>query len=426
MPGTGRWRRSWSLGALSQARRVLLEALVAEHVSIHGGDPEKSLAALAADRSTRESLARFGDPEIEASLVHVGSRSTDFGLAEETATCSVGTATSDGQRFRILRPHAQGGLGAVFVALDAELHREVALKQILDRHADDHSSRQRFVQEAEITGGLEHPGIVPVYGLDEPGTGLGRRGPTRLAVGRLQFGRDALLHLDGEAAVRGQRHRRNVAHRATGRVPGALALEPSLERPLETIALKAMALAPADRYASARAVAEDIERWLADEPVLAHRENWVARAARFGRRHRTFATGAGVFLAVAVVALLAGTLLIDRQPPRPSATRRGCPPKSAPEANLALARKVVDEMYTQVARELGNVPRMDAYQRDLLDRAVRFYERDVSTQSSDPAGRSTAAKTWLTAAKIDRTLGGVDPPGRPPRARLRAGGPDWG
>jgi serine/threonine protein kinase len=43
--------------------------------------------------------------------------------------------------------------------------REVALKQILDRHADDPMSRQRFVVEAEVTGGLEHPGIVPVYGL---------------------------------------------------------------------------------------------------------------------------------------------------------------------------------------------------------------------------------------------------------------------
>ena len=51
------------------------------------------------------------------------------------------------------------------MALDAELHREVALKQILDQHADDPVSRARFLLEAEITGGLEHPGIVPVYGL---------------------------------------------------------------------------------------------------------------------------------------------------------------------------------------------------------------------------------------------------------------------
>ena len=76
-----------------------------------------------------------------------------------------GSVTSDGQRFRILRPHARGGLGAVFVALDSELDREVALKQLLDDRAVDPVSRSRFLIEAQITGGLEHPCIVPVYGL---------------------------------------------------------------------------------------------------------------------------------------------------------------------------------------------------------------------------------------------------------------------
>ena len=97
--------------------------------------------------------------------------STEDGDADRTASYSVGAATSDGQRFRVLRPHARGGLGAVFVALDTELHREVALKQILDQHADDPVSRQRFLLEAEVTGGLEHPGIVPVYGLGTYGDG---------------------------------------------------------------------------------------------------------------------------------------------------------------------------------------------------------------------------------------------------------------
>src|SRR5262249_27651855 len=88
-----------------------------------------------------------------------------------TTTLSVGAVTSEGQRFRLLRPHARGGLGEVFAALDVELHREVALKQILEQHADDPASRQRFVLEAEITGGLEHPGVVPIYGLGTYGDG---------------------------------------------------------------------------------------------------------------------------------------------------------------------------------------------------------------------------------------------------------------
>ncbi len=69
------------------------------------------------------------------------------------------------KRFELVRPHAGGGLGIVSVARDRELNREVALKEIRPRHADDFNSRARFLLEAEVTGGLEHPGIVPVYSL---------------------------------------------------------------------------------------------------------------------------------------------------------------------------------------------------------------------------------------------------------------------
>jgi serine/threonine-protein kinase len=159
-------------GAIDAATHALLEALAKKHLEVHDGDAEKSLAALAIGASTREVLARVGDPEIQASLSQVGSGSSPAEPdAENTASYLVGSATGEGQRFRVLRPHARGGLGAVYVALDTELHREVALKQILESHADDRTSRSRFLLEAEITGGLEHSGIVPVYGLGTYGDG---------------------------------------------------------------------------------------------------------------------------------------------------------------------------------------------------------------------------------------------------------------
>ena len=148
--------------ALSLDRHTLLDALVVAHLKQHDDDPQKSLAAVSSVSSVRNDLQMIADANVQASLMQLGAVDP-----YATRSPTVGTPTSSGTRFRILRPHAKGGLGEVFVAQDEELHREVALKEIQDRHADNQDSRTRFLLEAEITGGLEHPGIVPVYGLGQ-------------------------------------------------------------------------------------------------------------------------------------------------------------------------------------------------------------------------------------------------------------------
>jgi serine/threonine protein kinase len=142
----------------------VLEALVEELVRLHDDDPARSLGAIASLEPTCEDLARITDPDLHASLTRVITRERDGAIG--TRGCRwVGTPSTSGFRFRILRPHAEGGLGRVYLARDEELRREVALKQIQDRHAHDPTSRARFLMEAELTGKLEHPGVVPVYGL---------------------------------------------------------------------------------------------------------------------------------------------------------------------------------------------------------------------------------------------------------------------
>lgn len=66
---------------------------------------------------------------------------------------------------------ANGGIGRVYVACDRELNRRVAVKRIQPKFASDVRARIRFAQEAEITGELEHPAIVPIYhyGISEEG-----------------------------------------------------------------------------------------------------------------------------------------------------------------------------------------------------------------------------------------------------------------
>ncbi len=68
-------------------------------------------------------------------------------------------------RFDQFRFLAKGGLGEVFIATDQELGRDVALKFIRREYADDGDSKQMFLVEGEVTARLEHPGVVPIYGL---------------------------------------------------------------------------------------------------------------------------------------------------------------------------------------------------------------------------------------------------------------------
>jgi serine/threonine protein kinase/uncharacterized protein YjgD (DUF1641 family) len=446
-------------GALAGDSQALLEALVQKHLRQHHDDLQQSLAALSPVPSVRHELEQLADPDVHASVAHVSDARPQEADSYATRSFTVGTPTSSGLRFRILRPHAKGGLGQVSVALDEELHREVALKEIQERHADDANSRGRFLLEAEITGGLEHPGIVPVYGLGcyadgrpfyamrfirgdslkdaiarfhasdpsggrkppEPDSG-GLRPPLSPPLGertlafRKLLGRfvdvcnaiayahsRGVLHRDlkpgnvmlgqygetlvvdwGLAKVR-DKHEASLSTEEpvlrpasasgsaatqlgttlgtpaymspeqaagwldqlgpasdvyslgatlycllTGQAPfresgtgrllervqkGEFArprqVQPETPPALEAVCLKAMALRPGDRYASPRALADDIEHWLAGEPVGAWPEPWTVTTARWVSRHRTLVSGAAAALLVGLVSLLIATGLLS-------------------------------------------------------------------------------------------------------------------
>ncbi len=99
----------------------------------------------------------------------------------------------------------------------------------------------------------------------------------------------------------------------SGTFPKPRSVNPLVPAALESICLKAMELAPGDRYATASDLRSDIELWLADEPVSAHSDSLPTQLARFSRRHRawTFA----ILLATSVIAVGAviSTILVNYQ-----------------------------------------------------------------------------------------------------------------
>jgi serine/threonine protein kinase len=168
-------------GLINKATCDFLSDLAAKHLELHAQDLERSLSALSSLSSIENKLDDLQDAEItqvfsRAKKLQATDETLDSGATSQSVPGSAKPAEGDPERrestrFHVLRPYAKGGLGIVSVARDNELNREVALKEIRGNHAHDEVSRTRFLVEAEVTGRLEHPGIVPVYSLGQSKAG---------------------------------------------------------------------------------------------------------------------------------------------------------------------------------------------------------------------------------------------------------------
>ena len=619
---------------LATANCQLLESLVDAHVAQHGGQAEASLASLPVAASVAKELNELGDPDVQSIVQYTiiqtpeelsaGSGATGAGAADVTVDAHSPAAepahvesveerpeTGDGDphqtiqqtliqppvenesRYRILRPFAEGGLGQVSIAMDEELNREVAFKEIKLRHVRNESARSRFVVEAEVTGGLEHPGIVPVYGFGEFDDGRPYyamrfiRGETLLDA-LLQFhemewnetatgetaDESAEASADtssdstrassttkakaGESSVaysqnlefRGlinhfidvchaieYAHSRSVLHRdlkpanimlgnygetlvvdwglakasgtteptadgelplnpasgshsaatqagsligtpsfmspeqaegrieqlgpasdvyslgATlfqvltgqppagarpghrtseklavtellkrvrkGKVPRPSEVNPHVPSALDAVCLKAMALRPGDRYPSARAFGEDLEAWLADEPVSAWQEPWTIRARRWARRHPAIVSTGVSALAIGLVAFAIGFAVVSESHESERLAKIAAE-KSAEEERLAKdeakaakaeavdrfrdARDAVETSLVGISEALRDFPGVQEARRQLLQKAADDYARFAEDKSDIPELRAEAARALVRLGNVQMTV----------------------
>ncbi len=409
-------------------------------------------------------------------------------------------------RFRILRSHAQGGLGQVSLAQDEELGREVALKEIRPEFARNPVSRDRFLNEARITSQLEHPNIVPVYAL-------GRDAQARPFY-VMRFVRGQSLHhairdyhksptpdafrallrrfIDVCQAV-AYAHSRGIIHRdlkpanvmlgeygqtlvvdwgvakdlsskssqdvlagsapvtaevaspltqaqsalgtraymapeqagdsskatiasdiyslgtilreiVTGKPDAVTAASATRSaRPLLAVSQKATASAPEARYASASDLADEVERYLADQSLRAYRDPVAVRALRWAKGHRSAVAASLVFLLCSIAALTVITILVTRQRnAKESALQQVKRERDRADEQARIAEAVnnfLNEDLLQQASVFAQAsdlpPDRDLKIRDALDRAAdRITTRFKDEPVVESAIRMTIGETY--------------------------------
>jgi tetratricopeptide (TPR) repeat protein len=172
-------------------------------------------------------------------------------------------------------------------------------------------------------------------------------------------------------------------------------LRPQVPRDLETICLKCLHKEPARRYPTAEALAEDLRRFRALEPIRARPAGAGERLVKWMRRRPAAAGLVGVSAAAALSLVALG--LWSYTGLRAAAERA--------EARSRLARAVVDDMYTKVAEEwLADEPHKDPLQEEFLEKARGLYEDFARESRDDAAVRRETALAHFRLGQIHRTL----------------------
>jgi eukaryotic-like serine/threonine-protein kinase len=436
-----------------------------------------------------------------------------------------------GERYERVRVHATGGLGRVWLARDTHLGREVALKELRDDRLNDPQMIARFLEEARITGQLEHPGIVPLHDLIEGDGadslpfhtmrflsgrtlnvavegyhsrreagksagplelrslldafrtvcqtvayahsrdvihrdlkgqniilgdfgevfvvdwGLAKKPETaRPAEGPSSFGREPVGRhetepgsvlgtpgfiapelLDGHPADR----RSDVYSLGailylilTGRAPYSNWGRPEIPKvirerdpdhprtlvsdappALVAICLKAMDRDSSARYGSATEVAEEVRRWLADEPVRAYPDPLPRRLARWGRRHRAVVLAASTVLVLAVVGLSTSTAMVWAEQKRTAVQEgRAVAQWSRAETNLGLSTRLSVELTRIADQRLSPIRGTERARAEIYDTSLNTFLGFLRQRPEDVSLQKSTAKIARFSANVHRVL----------------------
>jgi serine/threonine protein kinase len=168
--------------------------------------------------------------------------------------------------------------------------------------------------------------------------------------------------------------------------------DPAIPVELETIVLKAIGKSPAERYSTAQELADDLQRFLEDKPILAKRPTFREKATKWARRHRSMVASAVALMVLTMMGSLITTVMVaqehaqtmDAYRREQQQSQEAKEQRARAEENFRRAREAVDQLVRISEKELAGKQDLEGLRWRLLDAALTYYQDFLDQRRDDP------------------------------------------
>ncbi len=176
--------------------------------------------------------------------------------------------------------------------------------------------------------------------------------------------------------------------------PSPHLLEPNIPRDLETIILRAMRPSAADRYPTAAAMAEDLNRFVSGKSIRGQPVTYFERVLAWARKHRSLAISLlTLWFCIVALSLITTVSVVVLQSHTAAALRRS-------DELYRQARSIVDTLGFRSAKRLARIPEADRARQEILTETIRYYQQFIDDSADDPRLRRDVATTSLEIARL--------------------------
>ena len=414
------------MGVVYKARQVSLNRVVAVKMILRGSlASEEDIKRFRAEAEAAASLQHAGIVPIHEVGLHDGQHyfSMDFIEGKNLAELLRDNPLSAKQAATYVSAAAEA---VHYAHKQGTLHRDLKPSNLLIDKQDrvritDFGLAKRIEGNSDLTLSGQILG-TPSYMPPEQATGK----RSLIAAPSDVYSLGAILYelLAGRPPFRGETPTETLRQVETLEPFSPRLLNPAVPRDLETICLKCLRKEPHKRYGTAQLLVDDLQRFLQGQPILARPLGSIERTWRRCRQYPVVTA----LIATVALSLVLGTSVsayfaIEANIRAVSETKLreladqerriakahedlavDAQGKSAESLKDALA--AVEQMLTRVSQErLANVPQMEPVRKELMEEALKFYQKFLKENHDDPLIRRETAGAYRRMADIYRRLG---------------------